>query len=191
MILFLSGMLSAEFDIPEGDVEHYEGPPKKQSLKKHLMWVGVIILGLFFISSPHDAPERAWGFINVTRFARLVYFEVWKFSQSLGAILLVIAATRSELLQRLLNSKIVQYLGDISYSIYLVHGPLVRCVGVFVSGSVWTAAGGKDKAYGLGVGLSFLCYFTVVMVFADITWRMIDTPCVKFAKWFESLFFSR
>jgi peptidoglycan/LPS O-acetylase OafA/YrhL len=68
----------------------------------------------------------------------------WRFYPSVGAILLVAALTHSPrdgLLVRGLESRLIQHLGRISYSLYLVHGPVMHGVRYRVFPLIWAAVG--------------------------------------------------
>lgn len=187
VVLFLSGMFLADIDTPEVEIKH-EVPPERPTLKQELIWGTVVVVGIYLCSSPFAAPERAWGYISLTKVASFFYTEAHRFWQSIGAILLVSAARRSKGLRWILETQLVQYLGDISYALYLVHGPFIRGFAFMVVPFFWrytNSSFGVDAAIAAG----YLLFVPVVFALADACWRLVDTPCVKFARWLEARVF--
>ncbi|KAH8805746.1 acyltransferase [Xylogone sp. PMI_703] len=108
---------------------------------------------------------------------------------ALGAIQTVFACQQLPALQRFFTTGIAQYLANLSYALYLMHGP---CLDVFahrVMPHVWALVGGAEgagmfaKMFVWFVGLC--CLSIPVFWSADVFWRAVDTPSVQFAKWVE------
>lgn len=145
---FLGGMTMSEMDIRHADLE----PPKEGSIiptsarhgkgtgffqspqgKAITRWAS-IILALYFLSYPDAGAEYTPGFIFLSDWVPRYYIPLsgWMFYQSMGALILLHCVLRSPLLVELLESPAVQYMGRISFSFYLVHGPVLHCVGFWV-----------------------------------------------------------
>ncbi|KAM7204096.1 Acyltransferase family domain containing protein [Rhypophila sp. PSN 637] len=111
----------------------------------------------------------------------------YRYYQSLGAILMVLSASRSLFWQKVFNSAPIQYLGKISYAIYLMHGPVLHIIGYAIERFVWMNITGveTDTAYVAGFGLASLLVVPIVVWVSDVFWRAVDEPVVRFGKWLE------
>ncbi len=93
----------------------------------------------------------------------------------LGAALCVFVVDRTPPLQILFSNRLSQYLGRISYSMYVVHGPIL-----FTAGQRYirltTALTGVDTTlhYGCGVALAFALYLPTLIFVADFVSRTLD-----------------
>ncbi|KAH7001113.1 acyltransferase family-domain-containing protein [Ilyonectria destructans] len=193
MQTFLAGMLLVEWDhIREAHIPPPASPQGRtiakpaQSKLQTIFWHLASILGLYFLSH-HSLGDRAslgWAFISslTPKHSRGIEFRYWK---SIGGICFVFAVGHSRWWQRVFNSHIAQYLGKISYALYLMHGPILKVIGYYFQDWAWGITGVEGRAYNAGflLGACF-CIPTVVWA-ADIFWRAVDIPTVKFARWYE------
>lgn len=75
-----------------------------------------VLLGLFIVSFPEKMAEESPAYSCL--FAVNSQFYFWAV---IGAILVVWSVDNSSLAATILNSRLLQYLGRISYSLYIVH----------------------------------------------------------------------
>ncbi len=101
----------------------------------------------------------------------------------LGAVFLVFTIDRTPLLQRIFTHGVSQYLGKISYSLYLVHGPLIWSIGHWAArkGIAVTGAGSQWQ-YGLGIAFSAMVTWSFAIFFADLATRTIDAKSVALGR---------
>jgi peptidoglycan/LPS O-acetylase OafA/YrhL len=85
----------------------------------------------------------------------------WMFYEAMGAVLLVACILRSPVLVRLLESRLPQYLGKVSFSLYLVHGPVLHSLGFWIMPRLFDSFG-KTGGYAIGwvVLLAITFYLT-------------------------------
>ena len=128
------------------------------------------------------------GYVWLTEFAGLIYWSGRvRFWPTIGSIVLTCAATRSDLFKWVLNTRLVQYLGDISYALYLVHSPIIRCFAVAVIPELWEIGPQTMTwVWTVVIGFFIILYVPVVLVLSDLTWRFIDTSWVNLARWIEA-----
>lgn len=89
-------------------------------------------------------------------------------------------------LARIFDTPFCQYLGRISYSTYIVHGPLLHLFGYRLFPVMWRITGRKTSAQsGMGWVMAFLIVIASVIWVADLFTRAIDEPCVRIAKRLE------
>ncbi|KAK8920843.1 hypothetical protein H634G_00167 [Metarhizium anisopliae BRIP 53293] len=194
LCLFLCGMLLAETDHIRG--AHIPLPALPQSEKqprmsrgwaKSLFWTSVSVLGLYLMSQPDDGGEVAPGWVYLTSLIPAWWkVEKFRYWQSAGAVLFVLAVGHSRAWQRFFNSPVVQYFGKISYALYLMHGPAMHTVGYHWEKMAYGITGVEGYWYNIGFFLGAAFTIPTVIWWADVFWRAVDIPTVKFAKWFES-----
>ena len=78
------------------------------------------------------------------------------------------------------------YLGDISYSLYLVHGPILHTLGYMTLNLVWFYVTGHDD-WGYTIGCLITGVFEAIMVIyaADRFHAGVDAPILRFVKWLQ------
>lgn len=115
---------------------------------------------------------------GVWRFLPAVPGNNFDFYSSLGAFFAVMTVSVSLTAKRLLSTKVFRYLGDISFSIYLIHFPLLSCV----------------ATYFVYVALQYFSYWNALMIAAPPTlvviWlsaeafrRTVDLPSIRASRW--------
>ena len=110
---------------------------------------------------------------------------------ALGAVQIVMAVHQIPTLQKVFTSSVGQYLGDISFSLYLMHGPLQGVLEWRVIPGVWRFfVDPEAESYGMAsytmawaCGLLILAPMTIWI--SDIFWRFVDVQSVHFARWLE------
>ncbi|KAK1774158.1 acyltransferase family-domain-containing protein [Copromyces sp. CBS 386.78] len=169
----------------------------------------LLTISLYLLSQPDINSHLTPGWITLTSLIPHWWTEHYRFYQSIGAVILVYAVSRhpssspssssassasgsntATILSQYLNPKILfessiaQYLGKISYAIYLVHGPVLHTLGYTVMRFTWTRVTGTetDGHYITGFLLASLVVVPLVVWVADVFWRGVDEPVVKFAR---------
>ncbi|OYN80405.1 acyltransferase family protein [Mycolicibacterium sphagni] len=124
--------------------------------KPYVSWAGVALIAasLFLITDSSDAFPAPWALLPVA-----------------GAALVIIAGVGGEpKYQDFLQNPLSTYIGDISYSLYLVHWPIIVFVSAAMKSSVYSSI--------LVVGLAFSL--------AIASYHFIETP-LRRAEWGNTL----
>lgn len=101
-----------------------------------------------------------------------------------AAVLLVWIIDRTPFLQRPFNSAFAQFVGTVSYSMYLVHGPLIWTAGHWLVRHTTALTGtDTDLHYGLGIALCAVFLWPIIIYFADLVTRTVDVRAVSFGRW--------
>ncbi|KAJ5888205.1 acyltransferase 3 [Penicillium taxi] len=118
--------------------------------------------------------------------------KCWK---TAGSVLIVYAIGKSGYLQRLLNSRPMQYLGKISFSLYLVHQSIYHLVRDPIRDFLWFVVtregypGDTASERTFPFAFSWLVGYVILAVIniyvAHLYTRYIDERCVEVAKRFE------
>jgi peptidoglycan/LPS O-acetylase OafA/YrhL len=196
MILFFAGMMLAEMDHIRG--AHVSAPalPTKEADEptvsvfdrlKPAFWILLSIGALFLMCQPDSRGHMTPGWVYLTTLIPEWWdAEGYRYWQSVGSIIFVLAVGYSPSWQRFFNTGVVQYFGKISYAIYLMHGPVIHTAGYMWEKWAYSVTGIEGYQYNAGFMLGSVFVIPTVIWWADVFWRAVDIPTVKFAKWFEN-----
>ncbi|KAI1137902.1 acyltransferase family-domain-containing protein [Hypoxylon sp. FL0543] len=106
------------------------------------------------------------------------------FWPSIAAVWLVLSVDRAPFLQRVFTCRFAQYLGRISYSLYLVHLVILHSFGFWL-GKYFVGLAGSDSElhYFAGVLAAAAVFWLISVWAADLGWRFVDAKVVRFASW--------
>lgn len=163
---FALGVLAAY--IVEQSGERMEKHKKACAGAGIVMLAAALVLGAYPVG---HAPDNAYRLLNhLPDRLNPVYFY-----HMLAAALLFMAIWLLRPLGRGLSVKPVLFLGKISYSLYLVHIPVIYSL------SAWLLVKfmGKTGNYNLSAGLSFAISLPVIILLAWLFYRFIERNCTR------------
>ncbi|KAI0892180.1 acyltransferase [Annulohypoxylon nitens] len=203
MFLFLWGMTLAELDLIRGAHEPSaaqptstpepllplekapaSAPEKRKSC--NFLWTLISIPALYLMSEPDAGTDGNPGWVYLGTYIPEWFSDKYRYYQMIGSIVFVFCTARSVSWQRFFNSGVVQYFGRISYAIYLMHGPVTHTIGYLVEEWAYDITGTEGSAYNCGAVLASLINIPLVIWAADVFWRAVDAPTVRFTKWLET-----
>jgi peptidoglycan/LPS O-acetylase OafA/YrhL len=162
-----------------------------------------LLVGLFLVSAPNHSPQNKafwWSdiWIRLPIFTGLENTDRDKQRTliSIGAFLIVSSIFRLRNIQRLFENGFAQYLGRLSFSIYLIHGPFLYTIGQSFIVAVWTVFGVGNFSEGLfrdertahwavyeiSTFLGLLIQLPFILWLSDIFERLVDEPCMRLTK---------
>ncbi|KAB5540571.1 acyltransferase family-domain-containing protein [Coniochaeta sp. 2T2.1] len=206
--LFMAGMLQADLDLlarrNDGEfpswlrrLERY-----KTFIVYHLFFIGTWLSGVpSFTTDLGDlADNPGWHWAAYLK-PQAVYDYKW-FYLFFASNMIVASVPRIGWVKYFFETRFCQYLGRISYALYLMHGPILNTLGdrlYFAVGLVrpieqdlkmlapWVNAWPLPKTGPLGLEVSFLVPHIILLPFtiwmADLVTRHVDEPAVKIAQW--------
>ncbi|KAI9772829.1 MAG: hypothetical protein M1840_008711 [Geoglossum simile] len=185
--LFFAGSLLAQIKLLQSPPPQLPSMPRKW----YQEWKGygtvlLFLLGLFLLSAPDynggDSPGyRALFKLNPG------WGEGWRFWYCIGAVLLAWTVGGAEYLQDIFTHPISQYLGRISYALYLVHGPICHMLGFWLIPYMWGFTGKETAAqFGAGFFLGALFVVPITVLTAHVFCQYVDEPSIHFAKRVEA-----
>ncbi|KAH7134516.1 acyltransferase family-domain-containing protein [Dactylonectria estremocensis] len=189
LVMFLFGMGLAEWDLHRGAHVPVPAGAKRNPFKKlhTIFWNCVSVIGLFLMSFPDAGADTTPGYVYLSTWIPWWWnSEPYRPWQSVGCLIFALAVSNSDFWKGFYNSGFIQYLGKISYALYLVHGPVLHMVGYHWEKWAWSVTGVEGGQYGCGFVLSMFLSVPTVFWVADLFWRAVDIPTVKFARWFEN-----
>jgi peptidoglycan/LPS O-acetylase OafA/YrhL len=210
---FLGGMFIAEVGLiqdawkEQAAKTHTESSPFETSAKptitifgmelsrerlSSIFWMANFIFAMWIAGWPNAGVEHTPGLRHFLPITPDPFFSTggdWVAFPwfALGAIQVVFACQQVPFLQRVFTTGFARYLANISYALYLMHGPMLDVFAGRWMPHVWNFVGGSD-----GMWKRLFAFFggTIVLgipiIFAaDLFWRAVDIPCVEFARWLE------
>ncbi|KAK7927558.1 acyltransferase [Apiospora marii] len=151
--------------------------------------ITIYVFVLYVLGAPewHLGGDKAPGYVWLAQLVPSQYIAAnlpGHFWGTIAAVALILVLDRSPLLQRLFTTPLARYLGRISYSLYLVHVPILHGLGWW-AGKFFLEYTGSDtnSGYVLGVAGAVAVVWVVTIWAADLGWRYVDAPAVRFAGW--------
>ncbi|KAK3390630.1 acyltransferase family-domain-containing protein [Podospora didyma] len=213
LALFMSGMLQCDLDLlarrstADGGITYFPRflrrlEPFKTFIFYHLFVIGILLAGVPThtdkVEDLREAP--GWYYLSYLK-PSAVYDSKW-FYLSVAANMIMACVPRIHWLRAFFESRFCQFLGRVSFALYLVHGPILGSVGDRVYHAVgWVRAlgdGSKELApwinilplsrFGpMGLEIAFvipqMILLPLTLWVADLTTRIVDEPSVRFASW--------
>ncbi|PSR92256.1 acyltransferase family-domain-containing protein [Coniella lustricola] len=205
--LFVMGTLLADLDLLATKNElprlFKALAPYKDFIYYHLLVVALYLGGVPTATKDINdlGKNRGWYYLSLLK-PQAAFDYKW-FYLFFAATLLVAATPRISWLRRFFETRFCQYLGHISYALYLVHGPLLFTFGDRVYTAVgWIGSNSPGQTEHLawwmnrfplpktgpyGLELAFLLPHIVLIPVnfwcAEAVTRWIDEPAVRFSQW--------
>lgn len=174
--------------------------PYKTVICYHMLVVSIYLGGVPSENRELDqlARNRGWYLLSFLK-PQAVFDYKW-FYLFWAAILLVTSVSNIGWLRRFFETRACQYLGRVSYALYLVHGPLLWVVGDRLYAAVGFKGKGQmehipqwvdrfvlSKSGPIGLEFAFLIphliLLPITLCMADFVTRAVDKPSVQFAAW--------
>jgi peptidoglycan/LPS O-acetylase OafA/YrhL len=202
--VFTAGMLLSDLDLLaiKGELPQLliRLEPYKQLIFYHLFAISLYFGGV--PSHSWDLNElrqtRGWYYLSYLK-PQAVFDYKW-FFLFWASVLLVASIPRIGWLKRFFETRFCQYLGRISYALYLVHGPVLWILGDRLYAATgwwhdthrqhipwWVDRFKLPKSGPLGLEVSFLVPHIILLPLtfwlAEMATRAFDEPAVRFAAW--------
>ena len=201
---FMVGVMLCEFDLLASKGELPRALARLQPYKKficyHLLAAGIYLGGVpaATLDVMDLRKNRGWYILSFLK-PQAVFDYKW-FYLFWGAVFLVTAIPRIPWLKRFFEGRFCQYLGRVSYSLYLVHGPVLWMLGDRIYAAVgwhndwhrqnipgWVDRVKLPRTGLLGLEVAFLLPHIILLPLtfwlAEVCMRMFDEPAVRFASW--------
>lgn len=185
MTLFYGGFFFAELDIRRSasKASHKTHAGNTSKISWSALYITVFLLGVFLAGQPERNVKDTAVWSTVISLIPQYIIDKWRYWTSWGALLIVWSTSNDHLLQCIFTNSVSQYLGRISFSLYLVHGSIIHTLGYGMLQSLWNTIG-EDRKETCFV-LMATCVTVVTLWWADVFMRLVDVPSVKFARWLE------
>lgn len=182
--LFLGGALCAEVFLVVRENGPMSGLMSRTGNRARTIATFTLCIGLYLCSFPSHGADTTPGFILMD--SLMTWYRSW---HAIGSIICIMSLTWLDFLHSVLNTALLQYLGQISFALYITHGPILHLFGYSFVPLMWQFTGNDSTfSYQLGFVLALLPLTLVVMWVADVFWRLVDLPSVRMARKLEQWF---
>ncbi|KAK4160408.1 acyltransferase family-domain-containing protein [Cladorrhinum sp. PSN259] len=202
--LFMAGMLLNDLQLLESKQELPEFfdrfRPYKTLIFYHLFVVALYLGGVpaHKIEIEDLRTNPGWYYLSFLK-SQSIFDPKW-FYIFFAATFLVASVAHIGWLKRFFETRFCQYLGRISFSLYLVHGPILETLGDRVYTAIgwhtelqesnlpqWVDLWVLPKTGPLGLELSFLAphiiFLPITLYAAEVVTRAFDEPSLRFPQW--------
>jgi peptidoglycan/LPS O-acetylase OafA/YrhL len=161
---------------PPGDSEYYHLRSVKNIAE---FFIGILAYRLYTESVWKNLFHKDWFFLFCLLLSIAIMHLNFNYSLVMPcfAFLIIAAATNHGMSSKILNSKPLNHLGNISYSIYMVHYPLYvvsqKFSKVFFGANLSTYL---SNDFSLTTFAQLFTYLLIVIVAASITYKKIEIP---------------
>ena len=140
--------------------------------------IALLAAGVFLGGIPYDIDFAAGGFyawLYIAWSPWIGVIQLWTFR--LGALCFVAAVLLWRPLQSLLLTRVSQWLGHVSFMLYLVHVPILCSFGAWLLVRFAPLVG-----YNTATLLVLPCFLAAAVAVAGLTTRLIDEPSIRLAR---------
>ncbi|KAI3318409.1 acyltransferase family-domain-containing protein [Xylariaceae sp. AK1471] len=166
------------------------GPVPLRSIAfRRLCSTAAFLAGLFVFSMPEQGRGAAgsWGFKALVGLIPAHFHTSGAadyFWQPLAAVFLVLVIDSTRSLQRIFTTRLAQYLGRVSFALYLVHMLILHSLGFWLGKYFLEFTGSESYwQYGTGIGMAAVIVGCVIIYAADLGSRLVDVNVVRFTAW--------
>ena len=139
------------------------------------------LVGISLGAFPWDGiNETVYRFIQIPGFTTLQSQAIWG---AIGAFLLIVAIMNSKLATRLLSSKPMTTIGAHTFSLYLVHQPIIYTAGLAFFVAIFAAGIGYTRA----VIIAALLVTPIIAVVTIYFYKFVEQPSIKLSSKFEKV----
>lgn len=202
--MFLMGMLQCDLDMLAAS-DNLPSPMKKLERFKMPIFYTLLVIGLYLGGSPAQSADTAIlknspGWVYLSHLKPQALWDYKWFFLFWAATFTVSAIPRIPWLKAFFEMRFNMYLGRISFSFYLVHGPVLWTIADRIYASVgcmreshvtnvarWINKTPLPNVGPLGLEFNFLASHLLILPItlwlAEMATKLFDEPSVKIAKW--------
>ncbi|KAJ8109802.1 hypothetical protein ONZ43_g6034 [Nemania bipapillata] len=162
--------------------------PLKSRAFRRLCGIVALLIVLFILSMPEQGRGAAssYGFKILAGIIPAHFHASGAadyFWQPLAAIFLVLVIDNAPFLQGIFTTRLAQYLGRVSFALYLVHMLILHSLGFWLGKYFLQLTGSRPYwRYGTGVSLAAVIVGCIIIWAADLGSRLIDANSRLMAK---------
>lgn len=176
-IAFVLGMMLC--DINNSNVNNFS-----KIISSKLSVIFTLIIGLYFASFPYVNVEGTIYEFLVIEGLNIDYFMMYHI---FGAVLVLVAMLGSDVLQKLFSVKIFRFLGNISFSLYLIHFTIICSF----SSYIFIRFINKGMSYNVSFLITFFTSMILIFILSYLMYKYVDSKSVKWSKWIYTNIFQK
>lgn len=140
----------------------------KKTFKNNFIKLLLLFGFLYFAGIPNISKEA--NAHTIYSFTNHIKFNVYPYFHNLATACLLMLIVSSNKLEKILSFKYLAQLGKLSFSVYLLHLPILYCLGTYLM----RANNGKINMFVL-----FLICFSVVIAVSIVFYKFIDKTAIS------------
>ncbi|KAL7905109.1 acyltransferase 3 [Trichoderma velutinum] len=188
---FLAGMVLSQLNLRHSADTFVQSKNTKKPLLSYIRDVLdflLLLLGLYIGSF----PRHNQGIDCVSGYRSLCAITPnYRYWHDVAAFTIIWALSQQTHLQAALSSATAQYFGKISFSMYLIHEPLLHVFGFFTVPFFWKFTGTDSIFhYQLGFGLGMIITAFVLIWLSDLFKTAVEDTCERLSTWVENACFT-
>jgi len=190
LFCFAAGMLIADFNLGQ-DANPNPTPASRTVIK---IWTAVFAVAFYVAGLPTTAvgniEDPRPGYETLMALTPPLNVEDrGRFMWSLSGVALLLSISQLPYLKRVFESGFCQYLGRISFSLYLIHLSCMVLFGLKMQEMIlWLNPSGHDETtvfYWVLCVVWFALFTVPVFAVSGCVEKWVDAPSVRFARWLE------
>jgi len=156
----------------------------------HWLSFSLFLVSLWLLSTPNQGYTTASGYqILASTIPDWAPFkEMWL--TNIGALLFIsvmLGQAKDSLYHQAFTNVYAQYLGELSFAIYIIHGPMLHAFGYMLPLWFWQVFGDDGLIkFTLGLSLVWIINLLILLTCADLFQRHIEHRCGNFTHRLES-----
>lgn len=155
----------------------YKWLERKQTVSGAILVLGLLVACIDY--SPQFSLISSIPLPNLTPYSIDFNLQPRIFYYTISAVLIVAGILGFRPATKILSNKVFEYLGKISFSIYLLHWPIICSFsfGVLRKSLLYTNEFPKSLI------ICFILTYLVIWMLSDLFYRLVDRPTIKFSSW--------
>jgi len=194
---FLCGMMLSEIDFrprqkqssrkKDGLVCEASSRSSEGSLISDWKWIASCTVALFLLSTPQNEGEKTLGYQLLMKITPQPSYAESRFLQTVGSTLLIWSVGKSTWLQRMFTTPFAQYLGKVSYSLYVTHHVVNETLAFHAIRVAQDWITGKDTplTFELGMLSGLLVCVPAFFGLAHLFWLFVESKSVIMLSWID------
>lgn len=163
--------------------------PKPQKLADAFA-VATLITGLWLSSYPGWGAGETPGYEFLSRISPWPSPIDFRFWTAIGGALVIFSLDRLAIVRRVFMLPALRYLGQISFSFWLMHLWIVHSIGLMAFHYAWSITGRKNEASNLiGFLAGYSIMWAAIIWVSDIFYRVVDLKASRVAQKMEPILF--
>lgn len=154
-----------------------------------ILFYMIFVFSLYLLSAPVEHFTTAPGYMTLSKTIPVWFSKKERWLPEWGTVLFMCCLaleTPLSIWRRILVLPSVQYLGKISFALYIIHGPVLHLFGYMLPIWFWMMFGNKTlTTYCAGLVIGWIISLSLCLCIADVFHREVETRCVTFTQRLE------
>lgn len=179
-LAFVLGLMISDLHNSQGGKHFCEYMSRRSYFCWILVGIGYVLICYF------DDNRNIWSTILNINILSMAGFDLWVFYHSLGAMFMFTGILFLPLAQKFFEGRLMQFLGRVTYSLYLTHLTILYSIGCYVFLFLLQ----MGFSYSISVSGSLVITGIASVYTAYVMTVFIDEPSIHFSRYLQKKLFS-